>query len=202
MIRRLAAAGLLLAGVACAPGGKYMIRSGYTPPPLAAVLMFDNASNDLDAGDIVRYWFDQGLVNKKGYRTIPLADVDAVLERHGIKDGGQLPSLTPQVLGKELNVPALIYGEVLDFDYQTTGFVNVRKVRARFWMVDAATGERLWEVEGTGANSTAALSTEGALRAGVHALGSQLVDKATSCPLQPEVWDMVWDAIQFLPRGR
>jgi hypothetical protein len=200
--RRAAFIALLIAAAGCAPAGKYNVRPGYVPPPLAAVLMFDNQSNDLNAPDVVRYWFNDRIAEKKGYRTIPLEQVDAVLARHGILDGGQLPAIPPQTLGAELNVPALIYGEVLNFDYQTTGFINVRKVKARFWMVDAATGEKLWEVEGQGANSSAAISMKGALDAGVRALGTQIAEKSVDSPLRTEVWDMIWDAIQYLPRGR
>jgi hypothetical protein len=202
MIRRrvfVALAALGLAG--CAPAAKYTVKSGYRPPALTAVLMLDNDSNDLDAADVVRYWFDRRLGEKKGYRTLPLETVDAVLERHGIRDGGQLPSVSPQTLGAELKVPALIYGEVLEFDHQTTGFVNVRKVRARFWMVDAATGEKLWETEGLGSSSSAAVSGKGALEAGLRALGTQVAEKNLSTPLRTEIWDMIWDAIQYLPRG-
>ncbi len=199
--RHASVAVFLALAVGCAPAGKYTVRPGYKPPALVAVLMFDNDSNDLDAPDVVRYWFNERLTEKKGYHTIPLSDVDAVLNLHGIKDGGQLAAIKAQDLGRELNVPALIYGEVLDFGYQTTGFLNIRKVRARFRMVDAQSGETLWETEGNGANSSAAISAQGALDAGIRSLGTQLAEKSLNSPLRTEVWDMIWDAIQYLPRG-
>jgi hypothetical protein len=149
----------------------------------------------------VLYCFSERVAKKNHYRTVPLAQVDAVLERHGIKDGGQLPAINPADLGKELGVPALIYGEVLNFDYQTTGFLNVRKVKARFWMVEAATGKIMWDTTGSGANSSAAVSSQGALEAGIKSLGTQMGEKTFQSPLRTEVWDMIWDAIQYLPRG-
>jgi len=157
---------------------------------------------DLDGPDYVRYWFNRRLAEKKGYTTLSLEKIDTVLQGLGIQDGGQLPVITPEKLGQELNVKALIYGDLLDFTYQTTGFLNVRKVRARFKMIDAQTGEILWEAEGLGANSRGALSSEGALQAGLQALGTQLAEKAVRSPLRTEIWDMIWNAIQFLPRAR
>lgn len=194
-------AGLLLAG--CAAGSREYLKTGYVPPARVAVLPLNNLTTDLDGPAIVQFWFDQRLSDKKGYATVPLADVEAVLrEQFGVTDGGQLASAAPAKLGEKLGADALIYGELLEFNYQTSGFLNARKVRAKFRMVDAATGETLWECEGVGANSSTALSSSQALKAGLSALGSQLAGKATGSPLRYETWDMVWNAIEFLPPAR
>ncbi|OGS57305.1 MAG: hypothetical protein A3J79_10705 [Elusimicrobia bacterium RIFOXYB2_FULL_62_6] len=194
-------AALLLAG--CAAGPREYLKSGYVPPARVAVLPLNNLTTDLDGPAIVQFWFDQRLSDKKGYSTVPLAEVETALrEQFGVTDGGQLSAVAPAKLGERLRADALIYGELLEFNYQTAGFLNARKVRAKFRMVDAATGELLWECEGVGANSSAAASSSQALKAGLAALGSQLAEKATGSPLRYETWDMVWNAIEFLPAAR
>lgn len=194
-------AGLLLAG--CAAGSREYLKPGYIPPARVAVLPLNNLTTDLDGPEIVRYWFGQRMAEKKGYAIVPPAEVERVLrEDFGITDGGQLAAAAPAGLGEKLGASALIYGELLEFNYQTTGFLNVRKVRAKFRMVDAATGELLWEAEGVGANSAAALSSSQALKAGLSALGTQLAEKASNNPLRYETWDMVWNAMEFLPAAR
>ena len=199
----LAGAALACAASAgCAAGPRQYLKTGFTPPERVAVLPLNNHTTDLDGPQVARYWFDRRLSEKKNYRTLPLEEVDARLKELGITDGGQLESVTPRELGAALSAPAVIYGELLDFNYQTTGFLNVRKARARFKMVDCATGETLWENEGLGVNSSGALSASGALQAGLEQLGKQLAEKAFRSPLKTETMDMVWNAIQYLPRGR
>lgn len=191
---------LLLAG--CAAQGEYL-KSGYVPPARVAVLPLNNITNDLDGPEIVRYWFGQRLSDKKGYTIVPPEEVARVLkDDFGVTDGGQLAAVTPKELGAKLGADALIYGELLEFTYQTTGFLNTRKVRAKFRMVSAADGQLLWEAEGVGANSTATLSSSQAFKAGLSALGGQLAEKAAGNPLRYETWDMVWNAIEFLPHAR
>ena len=192
---------LLLAG--CAAGQREYLKAGFLPPARVAVLPLNNLTTDLDGPEIVRYWFGQRLSDKKGYVIVPPAEVARVLkDDFGITDGGQLAAAAPAALGKKLGADALIYGELLDFGYQTAGFVNTRKVRARFRMVNAADGLLLWEAEGVGANSAAALSSSQAFKAGLSALGAQLAEKAAGNPLRYETWDMVWNAMEFLPPAR
>lgn len=186
----------------CPAGSRHFLKPGFIPPAKVAVLPFDNHTNDLNGPDIVRFWFNHRIAEKKGYVTVPLLEVDAALRELGIVDGGQLAAIKPQQVGAALNVDALIYGELLMFDYQTTGFLNTRQVRARFKMVDARTGERLWEAEGQGGSSSATTSSKGALQLAAQSLGTQWADKIANNPLRTETWDMIWNAIQFLPRAR
>lgn len=194
----LTALAVLLA--ACPSGGQYL-RSGYRPPASVAVLPFDNLTTDLDAPAVVRYWFDRRLGELKGYRTAPLTDVDAALAGLGVTDGGQLRSVPAAELCAALGAEALVAGEILEFGAKTTGFLNVRQVAARFTMTGCRGGERLWSAEGTGASSTAAVSPKGALTAGLKALGDRLAEAALASPLRTETLDMVWNALEFLPRA-
>lgn len=197
------AAGLaLVSAIVCGCAGyKQYLKQGFSPPETIAILLMDNYTTDLDGPAIVRYWFDQRITEKKGYRTLPLEEVESKLKELGITDGGQLGSVTLGQLGEKLGVSAVVYGDLLNFDYKTTGFLNVRKVKARFKMMDCKTGEVLWEGEGLGANSSGALSSSEALKAGLKQLGDQFVEKAFRSPLRNEVLDMIWNAIEYLPKA-
>jgi hypothetical protein len=195
----LTALAVLLAG--CPSGGQYL-RSGYRPPATLAVLPFDNLTTDLDAPVTVRYWFDRRLGELKGYRTAPLADVDAALQGLGVTDGGQLRSLPTAKVCEALGTEALVAGDVLEFGATTTGFLNVRQVVGRFTMTDCRTGEKLWGAEGRGASSTTAASPAAALKAGLKALGDRFAEKALNSPLKVETLDMVWNAVEYLPAAR
>jgi len=185
---------------ACSGTNQYL-KSGYTPPRMVAVLPMDNHTNDLNGPDIVRYWFNQRLAEKKGYQTLPLELIDEQLKSMGVVDGGQLAALRSEKIGEKLEADALIYGDLLDFTYQTTGFLNIRKVRAHYRMIDAKTGELLWEGEGLGANSEGGISGAAALQAAGKALAAQLAEKSLNSPLRTETWDMIWNAIEYLPRA-
>lgn len=174
------------------------LKPGYVPPKIVAVLPMNNETTDLNGPVVVRYWFDERLQEKKGYTTVPLETVDAGLNDLGITMGSQLDATTPQKIGEKLGADAVIYGDLETFAYQTTGFINVKRVKAHFKMVDCKTGETLWEAEGNGANSTAGGPSE-ALKLGLTQLGSQIAEKAADSPLRTETWDMIWNAIEYLP---
>lgn len=189
----------LCAAAGCAPSGQYL-KPGFVPPARIAVLLLNNHSNDLDGPAVVRYWLDRRLTEKKGYVTIPLARVDEALHGLGIHDGGQLPGVTPQTLGKLLGADALLYGDLLAFGAKTAGFLNAREVRAQLRLIDARTGEKLWESRGSGGSSSTAASVSGAIQAGVQHVGTLIGEKAAHSPYKNETLDMVWNAIQYLPR--
>ncbi len=189
---------LLLAGCSA----KKNVKQTYLSLSAVAVLPFNNYTTDMDGPAMARYWFDKRIHEKKGYNTLPLADVDSKLKEMGITDGGQLGSATPQKLGETLNADALIYGDLLEFAYQTTGFLNVRKVRAKFKMVDAKTGNVLWENEGKGSTSKTSFSSSDAIKSGIKALGGKVLESITKNPLKQETLEMVGNAVKTLPRSQ
>jgi len=73
-------------------------------------------------------------------------ETDQILrDRMGITLGGQLDLTTAQELGRELGVDGVLYGTLMDFDESTLGAINVKKVRGKFKLVNALTGQILWE---------------------------------------------------------
>ncbi|OGP17393.1 MAG: hypothetical protein A2V21_302220 [Deltaproteobacteria bacterium GWC2_55_46] len=131
------------------------------PPDLSnpvytvAVLPFYNATNDVGGPKEIREQF-QKRIEHRHYRVMPLKEVDELLlNQMGITLGSQLEMTNPAQLGEVLGVDGVIYGYVLNFDDITTGFYNVKKVRAGFKLVDTRTGAVIWS-RGLGVKSVIA----------------------------------------------
>ncbi|MBI5827283.1 MAG: DUF799 family lipoprotein [Deltaproteobacteria bacterium] len=143
------------------------------PPPnpgnpyqSVAILPLYNATNDVDGPKMVRELADER-VRHMHYDVKPVNEVDQILrDRMGVTLGAQLELTTPQKLGEELGVDAVLYGYLLNFETVTAGVYNVKKVRAGFRLVDTKTGRTIW-AGGLGVKQE--LSSGGLLGAGVGA---------------------------------
>jgi hypothetical protein len=62
-----------------------------------------------------------------------------------IREAGQVNSLPPRELGKLLGTDALLYSTVTQFNTTYLLIYASMTVGARFWLVDAKTGEKIWE---------------------------------------------------------
>lgn len=132
-----------------------------------AVLPFYNATNDVGGPADLRQEVHRR-VARMHYNALPIKEVDELLyNRTGITLGSQLELIDAVELGRTLGVDALVYGYVLDFEDVTTGVYNVKKVRAGFKLVDAATGETIW-TGGQGVKSV--ISGGGGVGAGVSVI--------------------------------
>ena len=104
-----------------------------------------NDSNDVDGPLSVRKRMIEAFEDK-AYVVKDVKESDQVLrDQMGINLGGQLDLTTPQKLGEVLGVQAVLYGTLIDYDETTTGLINLRKVRAKFKLVDTTTGQTVWE---------------------------------------------------------
>jgi len=113
--------------------------------PQTAVLPFANETNDVGAPEVIRKLLFE-IAAGHHYALQPLEETDRRLrEDLQITDGGQLELATPSGLGDALGVQTLFYGDVLEWKKVTTGFYNIVSVKARFKLVDAATGAVRWE---------------------------------------------------------
>lgn len=115
------------------------------PVSRTAVLPFANESNDVAAPEIFRHLLFEAAAGRH-YALQPLEETDRRLrEELQITDGGQLNLAVPSELGNALEVQTLFYGDVLEWKKITTGIYNAVSVKARFKLVDAATGAVRWE---------------------------------------------------------
>jgi hypothetical protein len=200
------------------------------PIRTVAVLPMINQTNDVEAPAYVRTEFDKR-ITVNFYSNKPLKDVDQLLkDQMGVTLGSQLDMTTPQKLGELLGVDAVVYGTLMNFDSQITGFYNVKRVRAKFIMVNTRTGETVWQ-NGIGIKSETkagsiggVLSMAGSLKEATQkeeipwvtieseskgsfgeALGGALIDKVVSkafkAQLTRETQEMINRVITTLPPG-
>ena len=153
----------------------------HVPPNLAnpiktvAVLPMVNQTNDVEAPEKVREMFAAKLP-ERCYVYKPIQEVNQILKDElGITLGSQLDMTNPKELGQKLNVDAVIYGMLFNFEEKTTGVLNIRRVRAGFKLVDAKTGAVVWG-RGQGIKSETRM-TEGI--AGTVAGGASTISKLT-----------------------
>lgn len=200
------------------------------PIRTVAVLPMLNQTNDVEGPEYVRVEFDKRL-SRYFYVNKLLKDIDQLLkDQMGITLGAQLDMTTSQQLGELLNVDAVIYGTLMNFETQITGIYNVKKVRAKFKMVNTKTGEIIWQ-NGIGVKSETSAGGIGSalsLVSGVKdmtqkedipwvwieskhkedigaafagALAEKVVEKALKIPLARETREMINRVIVTLPPG-
>ncbi|MBI3599972.1 MAG: DUF799 family lipoprotein [Nitrospinae bacterium] len=200
------------------------------PIRTVAVLPMLNQTNDVEAPQYVRTELDKQMP-LNFYSNKPVKDIDQLLkDQMGVTLGAQLDMTTPQKLGELLGVDGVIYGTLMNFDTQMTGVYNVRRVRAKFKMVNTKTGETVWqngigiksETSAGGIGSVLSLasgikeavqkeeipwvtieseSKEGIGEAFVGALAQKLVEKALKTPLARETKEMINRVIVTIPVG-
>ncbi len=192
---------LLAAGCGCAGKAVYLVSPALrTAADLrVAVLPFDNQSTDMSAPDVMRKLAEQGFT-RRGYLPLDTAAVDAGLSALGISEGGQLPGLKPQDIGKALGADLLCYGDVQDFTFQNLGFLIRKNVTLQVRLVSAATGEILYEGSGNGKDIKVFFNREDAKRAFVEQMAMKVVSNIFKVPLKREA-DLSADrALGGLPR--
>lgn len=184
----------------CATGPKYLAKD-YAPPARVAVLPFGNETNDVDGPESVRKLLTE-LLPTRGYVAVPEDRVDQVLkEKFGITDGGQLDSVTPQELGKALDVDGLIYGNLISFVDIPLGFASKRTVKAEFRLVDAKSGEKIWEDRKGWTTPELHLNAREARDAAIRQVAQRQIEKMTGTFLRTESLIVIRMALDNLPLG-
>jgi hypothetical protein len=190
---------LVLAG--CGPPHPLYLKKDYASfPTRIAVLPMNNMTTDLDGPALVR-GLTQKLVEMCGFESVPVDQIDGALkDKFGITDGGQLPSAAPRELGRALGVDGLLYGDLEEFNYINIGFFQNRIVEARYWLVDAATGEKLWEDEQKVIDPYIVTDVDEAKKALAVGLGVKWAEKAFHAALLPETAVMLNRIFETFPK--
>ena len=144
-LRHFAVTGLVLVLAACAVPHPPLPHDPSNPLKRVAVLPMKNDTTDVEGVDMMRRKMVEAL-QRRSYIVQDLKETDQILrDRMGITLGGQLEMTTPQLIGETLGVEGILYGTLMDFDELTTGAINVKKVRGKFRLVNAAIGRPLWQ---------------------------------------------------------
>jgi hypothetical protein len=188
-----------LFSAACAAKQAYFVAPGFVPSAEpVALLPFENESVDLSAEDYL-YKLAAGRLAAKGYSLIQGEPVMEGLKGIGITDAGQMASATPEIIGRAVGSGLLCYGTIEDFTFQNLGFVVRKSVKLRLKLVSAATGEVLYEGEGTGRDIKVYLDRDEAKKAFVEQMAVKLVQNMLKSPLAKEAEKAVADAAAGLP---
>lgn len=172
-------------------------KPSFAPPASVALLPVLNQSKTEQAAEEARLAFQQAL-EEKGYQVQPEGRTDELLnEKFGAADAVQIQALEPAKIGEALGVEALVYGTVVTYKSQNIGVYRSDEVELSFRMINAKSGERLWENKKsawdknleTSLKSAAASAAAGVVRKFVPASSAALTEKAVR-----------W-CIATLPRG-
>jgi hypothetical protein len=161
------------------------VAADYTSSGKVAVLPMDNESNDLDGPVFVRKLMAQALA-ARGFQILSNDDVDAKLKEQGFTDGGQLRATTPQKIGEWTGADSLVYSKLESFDYINLGVYAVRRVKIMATLINAKTGEKLWEAEREGATRYVATNKKQAERQFAAQMAIKMAEKMAHRPLQLE----------------
>lgn len=116
------------------------------PPRSIAVLPVLNETVSLKAPELLRPILFQRL-SRKGYEVPGAESIDQKLLEKDIREAGQIHSMTPQELGRLLETDALLYSAVTEFNTTYLVIYASMTVGARLWLVDARSGNKIWESE-------------------------------------------------------
>ncbi|MFH1282565.1 MAG: GNA1162 family protein [bacterium] len=192
---------LLLFGsavISCAINPKY-ITDDFHPPRTVALLPVANQSNDLNAPELVRKLMLEVLVSK-GYEVKPLDTTDEILKKNGISEGGQLNAVTPEKLGKELDVGGLFYGEIIEYNFINVGVYRNRVVEIDYKLVDPQTGKMLWEDQRKVSNKQFEFDQDKMVKSLALGLAEKVIENLISSPLLPECKAVINKIARTLPQ--
>ncbi len=184
------AALLIVAAAGCAVSKRPSPCDPGNPLKVVAILPMKNDTVDVEGPNTVRKKMAE-ILSDRSYTVKDFNETDRILrDRMGISLGGQLDMTTPQELGETLGVQGVLYGTLMDFDETTTGVLNVRKVRAKFKIVNAAKGHVFWE-RGLGVRSEERMATSAGSIAAAAARAADARDR-----------EVPWVTIESYATGR
>jgi hypothetical protein len=176
LIKYSAVAGILIFFAACTIPHPPLPYDASNPLKRIAVLPLKNDTADVDGPDTVRRKMAEALEHRS-YVVKDMKETDQILrDRMGITLGGQLDLTTAQKLGETLGVEGVLYGTLMDFDESTLGAINVKKVRGKFKLVNAMTGQTVW-TRGLGVRSEMMMQSRYGAAAAIAARASDARDK-------------------------
>ncbi|MBN1380314.1 MAG: DUF799 family lipoprotein [Deltaproteobacteria bacterium] len=112
-------------------------------PLSVAVLPFNNQSESREGNVAVRKGFYNHF-SSLPFKDMELYRIDALLQNAGLSDPKMIQKTSPQELGKILDVDAVIFGDISNFDKLFALIYSQVSVGAEIRMYDTKTGNFLW----------------------------------------------------------
>ncbi|MBI4064213.1 MAG: DUF799 family lipoprotein [Elusimicrobia bacterium] len=170
-------------------------------PSVVAVLPFHNYTNDLQGPDVTRSLLEISL-NRHGYRMIDAKTVNSRLKEMGITDGGQLGGVRSKELGAKLGADGLLYGDLLEFKNVNLGVFANRKVELKLKLVDAKTGDIVWEKKREKSHKKFAAKKPQVKKILVEGYAEKVMENIRRSPLREESEEVVRLLVQDLNKIR
>jgi len=161
-----------------------------------AVCVFGNETNSVGAPDVARAMVQDELA-RRGYRVLPLADVDARLHGIGVSQGEHLRVVPAAKLAAALGTKRWVTGTVNEFRIINVGVYYRRQARVTIGLGDAS-GRTLWESPGTSVRQSLATG-KGIGAQLLGGLAEGLLEKATRTYLKEDTEAAVREALAYLP---
>ncbi len=154
-------------GVQQPSGATYKVSSRLkeNPPRLVAILPFENltgktaAEEEKAADRVIRTAFTNHFTSRR-YETQRTVVTDRLLQEKGLIKPEEIAKQSAQQLGALTRADAIVYGQVTHFDRLYLGLYAQVAVGAKLRMVDAQSGETLWEAADVSRKHSGGFSTE------------------------------------------
>jgi len=117
-------------------------------PRTVAVIPFMDQSRSKRGTETVRKYFYNHF-SSLPFKDMEIYRVDHLLRKAGLTDPAEISEKTPQELGKILNVDAVVFGTISNFDKMFAVVYSQVAVGAKIEMYDTETGHFLWRGEHT-----------------------------------------------------
>jgi len=140
---------LLVVLVGCSPQTSSYVNDevDYSFIDRAAVLPFQNLSQDLHAGTRMHSVFTTAVLEKDALGMVDLGETLAAMARLRISPDAALTPEQITALGEELQVQALFHGVVEEYGAERVSNDRVYMVTATFTMMETQTGSLVWKAQ-------------------------------------------------------
>jgi hypothetical protein len=132
----------LLLGASCA-GKPKRTKVAEIYPRNIAVLPVNNASRDLTAPVLVRYFLEEELKDEGFRLTMRMGEIDQHLRQLGITGGDQISRGNVQQVGQFVRAEAVFLTDLLEFSQDLSN--ETTRMKARFQFIETVSGNVLWE---------------------------------------------------------
>ncbi len=169
-------------------------------PHFVAIAPFENLTNDIQIPNILRRLLAQRLPSR-GFVVQPIEETNRILrEEFEITLGEQLKLVELERLAKALKVDGIFMGLVEKAQTVVTGIYNRKAVKATVYLIDARTGDKLWEDEREAGETTIALKPADMLKAAAAEIAESAVSQAiTGHPLYKYCVQIINTMVSTIP---
>lgn len=170
-------------------------------PKTVAILPLENMTNDIQIVNVVRQLLAEKLP-RRYFNVMPVEQTDQILrDEFEITLGEQLKLVEISQLAEKIKVDGFFMGIVEKAETVVTGIYNKKKVKVDIYLIDARTGEKLWEDEREAGETTIALSPKEMLKQAATAVAdSALSQLITGHPLYKYANQAVSTIVSTIPK--